>query len=231
MQNALPSEAFTNRKGHAPTHSAPTRNPTTHRTTQPLPNSPVFASEQTPEHRVDADLMESILIDAKARVDLLLDDSKPTVLPLSRKVFREAVACGLLKLVRDPTGRVVQVMNPHSHSYQGLSTEDINALLDLDLSPDAQPDDYSIGSSAYSSVTGSDPGSWSCVGDSDVDVNWAAVFNSSNDGLNLAERGETMHTTWVALDGGRADGAMNTFVQGPGRASRRYGGGSAAAQL
>ncbi|KAM5539716.1 hypothetical protein V8D89_006529 [Ganoderma adspersum] len=221
MQNILLSE-FANRNGYTPTSGDLAQPPTMHRAIQP--HSPPHVEGRKTPHQIDADAIESILIDTKVRIDLLLDDSDCPVLPLSRKVFREAVACGLLRLVRDPAGQVVRVENVHSHPYPELSIETINSM----FGPGAQSDEFMIGSDYPQAVTGGN-GS----GDSDdVDVNWAAVFSSRNDGLNLAERGETRpQATWAALDGGRGDGDMHTFVQGPGPASRRYGGGSAAAQL
>lgn len=219
MQNALPSKARANQNGYARTSGNLAQPPTTHGATQP-PSPPLPEGRRTP-HQVDADLIESILTDTKVRIDLLLDDSDSPVLPLSSKVFREAVACGLLRLVRDPAGRVVRVEN--AHARQELSIEDIDAMFGLTT---AAQDQATIGSS-YNPVIGGNPTS---CGDSDVDVNWAALFSNRNDRLNLAERGETMQPTWAALDEGRADGDVHMFVQGPGP-SRRYGGGSAAARF
>ncbi len=211
MQNALHPEAIVNWSGYAPTSGDPTQPPTTHYATQP-PNPP----ERT-VHRIDADFIESVLVDTRTRIDLLLDESDFAVLPISRKVFREAVACGLLKLVRDPAGQVVKVEN--SDPYQELSIEDVNSLFGV-----GGQDQFMIGS--HHPVTG---GSNPCGLDSEV--NWASSFSNHNDGLNLAERGETMQATFATLDGDRADVDMPTFVHGPGPVSRRYGGGSAAAQL
>ncbi|KAI1790100.1 hypothetical protein LXA43DRAFT_531739 [Ganoderma leucocontextum] len=211
MQNTLHPEAVINWNDDddAPTSGNPAQPPTTHCTIQP-PGPPQFEPKRT-ARRIDADLIESVMVDPRVRINLLLDESDSVMLPMSRKVFREAVAGGLLRLVRDDAGQVVKIENSH----QELSIEAVKILL-----------------SGGEQIIGSYPGtSGNPCGDSEVD--WTAIFSNYNDGLNLAERRETMAPALATWAGGRpdADMHMHTSVHGPGPTFCRYGGGSAAAQL
>ena len=206
----------------ASSSGSPAQPPTTHCTTQPPELRQSEHQVQRTEHRIDADLIESIIVDPRVRIDLLLDESEYPVLPLSRKVFREAVACGLLRLVRDAAGRVVKIETVYPDQEQDPSIEAFDEVFNR-LFGGVQQEFNRIGSS-YGPVTGGNPSG-------DSEVNWAGAFDNYNDALNLAERGETMQRTLAMLAGSQGDADTYTLVYGPGQVGRHYGGGSGATQL
>ncbi|TBU23422.1 hypothetical protein BD311DRAFT_82848 [Dichomitus squalens] len=129
---------------------------------------PTTARDERIVPPAEADFIESVLLDTDTRLNLFFSDLDQTLLPLTRTVYKQAVDCGLLHATRDVFGRVVKL----EHSRPAGDVPLLNGALDEEISK----------------IIGSFP-----CGDIYIDsrVDWK-ILNS--DGLNLAERGESVAT-------------------------------------
>ena len=100
-------------------------------------------------------LIEMAMMDNAERWSFLFSDSDPTTLPITRKLYRQAVDSGILKAIRDVAGRVVGVERTQPRTWGRTWEEEIRMVID---------------SLPYEE--------------------WMKILNY--DGLNLAERGESL---------------------------------------
>ena len=104
--------------GHAPQPqlAGPSR-PTTTRDGRILPPAVV-------------NLIEMAMMDNAERWSFLFSDSDPTTLPITRKLYRQAVDSGILKAIRDVAGRVVGVERTQPRTWGRTWEEEIRMVID-----------------------------------------------------------------------------------------------------